>query len=155
VGGGNPEVVREEEVKNVADARLFLNCKSQSGSDDQTPHNLPLSVVGFHVIQTGSATLQQARTKGPTMTTSKFNQSCSMPCRLEAEGKCLRQLLSESITHQAYLSHGQLSGLRTLYHPDPLPPCVTEHGLLHFHLLSAEEEAQQLETTRNEDSPGL
>jgi hypothetical protein len=89
------------------------------------------------------------------MTTSKSIRSCSLPCRLSAEGKCLRQLLAESITHQTYLSHGQLSGLRNLYHPDPLPPCVTEHGLLHFHPLTDEEEVQQFETTRSDDSPGL
>jgi hypothetical protein len=80
------------------------------------------------------------------MAASKSNLPCSLPCRLEVEGKCIRQVLPESITQQTYLTHGQLNGLRKLFHPDPLPPCVTKHGLLHFHAISAEEEAQRLET---------
>jgi|GEM_PF-6460764 len=89
------------------------------------------------------------------MTSHKPNQSCTLPCRLDTEGKCFRQMFPESITCQTYLSQGQLSGLRSLYHPDPLPPCITEHGLVHFHPITAEEEAQQLESASRDDSPGL
>ena len=89
------------------------------------------------------------------MATSKSYQSCSLPCRLGAEGRCIRQLLPESITQQTYLSQGQLSGLRNLYHPDPLPPCVTEHGLVHYHPITVEEETMRCETPWSDDSPGL
>lgn len=83
------------------------------------------------------------------------SESCPLPCIWENQNKCFRKLVAQTITRQATLTHGQLVGLRELYHPDPLPPCVTLHGRIHFEAISVEEETQPLTDRWSGDCPDL
>ena len=57
---------------------------------------------------------------------------CSLSCPWTDSGQCLRILVKESIVLSGHLGGGQLSGLRSMYHPHDLPPCVKPNGCLHW-----------------------
>ena len=81
--------------------------------------------------------------------------SCSIPCPWEGKNKCFKKLVAATLSRQAYLSQGQLIGLSQLYHPDPLPPCITAHGKVHFCPISKEEEVSPISDSEFGDSGRL
>jgi hypothetical protein len=89
------------------------------------------------------------------MPTCDSTPSCPFPCPWEGTGHCLRKLLGDRVAAQATLSHGQLTGLREFYYPHTLPPCLTEHGLLHYQPITAREEALTFADAWQDDGPGL
>lgn len=62
---------------------------------------------------------------------------CSLSCPWEGTESCVIHHAREAVRKRARLSLGQLAGLKSLYYPHALPPCVTAAGRIR---LSAEEE---------------
>jgi hypothetical protein len=68
-----------------------------------------------------------------------------LSCPWVSTQSCALQHLTGSIRDQARLSLGQLAGLKGMYHPHPLPPCVDGDGQVHF----------ASETSRTSSNPSL
>ncbi|WP_395748576.1 hypothetical protein [Prosthecobacter sp.] len=60
------------------------------------------------------------------------NLECSLVCPLHDTCTCLRHLVHHSVLSGGHLGGSQLSGVMSLYYPQPLPPCVHSDGTLHW-----------------------
>lgn len=70
------------------------------------------------------------------------HRECSLTCEWRGTHQCLCHLVSECILQSCHLGQSQLSGVRALYFPQELPPCIHPDGSLHWSEESpAEEEA--------------
>jgi hypothetical protein len=56
---------------------------------------------------------------------------CSLDCPWRGSGMCLRLLVQQSVVLGGHLGGAQLSGVRAIYYPHDLPPCVNPDGTLH------------------------
>lgn len=63
---------------------------------------------------------------------TRAHLSCTLSCPWRATGQCLAEHVGENVLGCGRLSLGQLAGLRSLYHPFALPPCVRADGRLSF-----------------------
>lgn len=63
-------------------------------------------------------------------------------------------MVSERLLHSERLTYGQMSGLRDLYYPHELPPCVKPDGCLRWGGVK-ETETELAHSYWDEDSPEL
>ena len=57
---------------------------------------------------------------------------CPLPCAWRNTRQCLRLLVNQSVLLSGHLGQSQMSGVRALYFPHELPPCVKPDGTLHW-----------------------
>lgn len=60
------------------------------------------------------------------------NLECSLVCPWRGTCQCLRLLVRQSVVLGGHLGGAQLSGVRAMYYPQDLPPCVELDGSLHW-----------------------
>ena len=60
------------------------------------------------------------------------NLECSLVCPWRGTRQCLRLLVKPSIVLGGHLGGAQLSGVKSMYYPHALPPCVRPDGSLHW-----------------------
>jgi hypothetical protein len=72
------------------------------------------------------------------------NLECSLACPWRGTSRCLRLLVSEAVLLGAHLGQGQMAGVRALYYPHELPPCVSPDGHLHWDSVEDEPEPEPL-----------
>lgn len=58
--------------------------------------------------------------------------TCPSSCPWVGTPSCTLHQLKGTIRDQTRLSLGQLEGLKGMYHPHPLPPCVNGEGYFQF-----------------------
>lgn len=68
------------------------------------------------------------------MMTWKSSTECELTCNWHESDKCLRQVLSDKTLGPRYLSLGILQGVKTIYSPHQLPPCIDDKGNINRHL---------------------
>jgi len=81
------------------------------------------------------------------------NLECSQACPWKDTCLCLRLLVKESVVLGGHLGGGQLSGVRAMYYPHELPPCVKPNGSLHWD--SREDYPEPLLPYLGDDGPAL
>ena len=69
-----------------------------------------------------------------TMSQPATHLDCSLPCVWRNTGQCLRGLVDQSVLQGAHLGQCQMSGVKALYYPHELPPCVKPDGSLHWEI---------------------
>ncbi len=83
------------------------------------------------------------------------SQHCTLPCPWAGKGECFLLIVSDTVADHGSLTYGQIAGLQSIYHPHPLPACITAQGRLHYHPITLEEENSPLTEFWDNDSPGL
>lgn len=68
---------------------------------------------------------------------------CHLPCMWHGTEMCVRCLLSDEGIAEHHLSLAVACGLRHVYHPNNLPPCVHQNGDIDWQHLT-EDETQPL-----------
>ena len=58
---------------------------------------------------------------------------CELDCLKKGTDLCLRHLLTDEGIADHRLSLGVLCGLKHVYHPGELPPCVQHNGGINWH----------------------
>lgn len=58
---------------------------------------------------------------------------CELNCAHNGSESCLRNLLTDQGIAPRYLSLGVLQGVKHLYHPHDLPPCIHGNGNINWH----------------------
>ena len=61
-----------------------------------------------------------------------FTSICSLSCPWVGTENCVIHQAEETAWKEVRLSLGQMEGLKGFYHPNPLPPCVSDHGWVRF-----------------------
>ena len=94
-------------------------------------------------------------TQPTSMNLRSTNQDFSLSCPWVGTDLCLLAQVRETIIRGRHLGFGQMSGIQSLYHPHPLPPCVNKDGSFNFCFgrTMAEEELTAFQS--NDDCPGL
>lgn len=65
---------------------------------------------------------------------------CHLHCPWNGKDLCVRCLLTPEAISEHHLSLGVACGLRHVYYPNRLPPCVHHNGDLDWHYSEEEEE---------------
>ncbi len=81
------------------------------------------------------------------------NLECSLTCPWKATCQCLRLLVKQSVVLGGHLGSAQLSGVRSMYYPLDLPPCVKPNGSLHWD--SLEDDPEPVLLLWGDDCPAL
>jgi len=81
------------------------------------------------------------------------NLECSLACPWKGTCRCLRLLVKQSVILGGHLGSAQLSGVRTMYYPHDLPPCVKADGCLHWD--SLEDDSKPVLHLLGHDCPEL
>ena len=67
-----------------------------------------------------------------TIMHTKDHPNCHLQCPWASTQHCLLARVSDQTIRSGHLSLGQLSGVRAVYNPHPLPPCICQDGSLRF-----------------------
>lgn len=62
------------------------------------------------------------------------SSTCPLPCLWAGTQSCALHQLKGNLHYHTRLSLGQLEGLKGMYHPHPLPPCLDSSGFVHLSL---------------------
>ncbi|MCW0219578.1 MAG: hypothetical protein OJI67_14730 [Prosthecobacter sp.] len=62
------------------------------------------------------------------MSGQSANEPCHLRCRWNGKEMCVRRLLTPEAIAEHHLSLGVACGLRHVYFPNNLPPCVHNNG---------------------------
>ncbi len=81
------------------------------------------------------------------------HRECTLICEWRATSQCLSCLVSECVLHSAHLGQSQLSGVRALYFPQELPPCILPDGSLNWSDAPPSEEEDPAPDFGNADAP--
>jgi len=81
------------------------------------------------------------------------NLECSLDCPWKGACQCLRLLVKQSVILGGHLGGAQLSGVRAMYYPHELPPCVKPNGGLHWDGL--EDDSEPVLLLLGDDCPEL
>ena len=87
------------------------------------------------------------------MTNRATHLECTHACPWKNTAQCLRHLVKESVIQCGHLGSGQMSGVRSMYYPHELPPCVKADGSLHWDHI--EKPAEPVLLVWEDDSPPL
>lgn len=71
---------------------------------------------------------------------------CHLTCPWNGTEMCVRCLLSDEGISEHHLSLAVACGLRHVYHPNALPPCVHTNGDIDWHSMTDASEVQLAET---------
>lgn len=72
---------------------------------------------------------------------------CELNCHRKGTETCIRHLLSHESLAGNRLSLGLFYGLRQVYFPNELPPCVHDNGEINWHLEAKATEETQVTLT--------
>lgn len=82
------------------------------------------------------------------------NDPCHLHCRWSGKELCVRCLLTPEAIAEHHLSLGVACGLRHVYYPNQLPPCMHANGDLDWHYedegYAFEEEAETANSQRRQ-----
>ncbi|TDU67210.1 hypothetical protein EI77_03412 [Prosthecobacter fusiformis] len=67
------------------------------------------------------------------MSDSSSDDPCHLRCRWNGKDMCIRCLLTPEAQAEHHLSLGVSCGLRHVYYPNQLPPCLHHNGDLDWH----------------------
>jgi hypothetical protein len=81
------------------------------------------------------------------------HRDCTLTCEWRATGQCLCHLVTECVLHSAHLGQSQLSGVRALYFPQELPPCIHPDGSLHWGEEPQKEDEEPAPPFGNDEAP--
>lgn len=73
---------------------------------------------------------KQSNANGAHPMTARFSEeeSCPLPCLWNGTQMCVQHLLSQECLCSHHINCGLACGLRHIYHPHGLPPCITASG---------------------------
>lgn len=75
-----------------------------------------------------------------TYTADLTQDPCHLHCPWNGKDLCVRCLLTPEAISEHHLSLGVACGLRHVYYPNHLPPCVHHNGDLDWHYSEEQEE---------------
>jgi|GEM_PF-1189186 hypothetical protein len=81
------------------------------------------------------------------------NLECSLVCPWRDTRQCLRFLVKPSVVLGGHLGSAQLSGVKSMYYPHDLPPCVRPDGSLRWD--NQEDDPEDVLLLWGEDDPLL